>query len=1449
MRTRLAAATALTLALAALSPAAAQPLAPENVPAPLRAYVPWVVADDPTYGCTRAGEAFVCAWPGTLELAVQGAEVRFALSVVLDRERVVALPGGEGQWPIDVGVGKQPLAVLAASDGAPVVQLAAGTHRIEGRIRFGRRPESLRVPGDVARIFALGERGARAPIERAGEGVVTLRSVGATEDEEDERGADSVSFEVVRRIEDGVPVRIVTHLLMRVGGRSRAVSLGRALVEGSVPSAVESTVPIQVTPEGDVVVQVESGTHQIRISALVADPRAPLAAPKLPAPWPEREIWVLAPSEVHRQIEVRDVPSIDPQSPSIPEDWRATAAFALEGGEVFTIVETGRGEPEPPPNAISIERTLWLDFDGHGFTARDHITGEMHRAQRLDLVAGELGRVTLGGQDQLVTMPPGKPRSAEGSRGIEVRTTAVDIVAELRLDAPPRDVPAVGWSEDARSLSMRVNLPPGHSLFHAVGVDRAPSSWLSQWDVGPLFLVLLLTVIVGRLFGFFAGLVSLITLTLAYHEADAPHFVWLFVLVPAAILRLVTRGRFARLVYLAYAFSALVLLVEVGTFVADQLRYAMHPQLYTEERDQGGGFEGMLGMPMAREAPMDAAPPPAAPSAEARGLSYGSGSDSSGDTEPADALTRQAAPDNWIDPNAVVQTGYGVVDWSHSQIDLTWNGPVPKDHRIHLYVIRPWLQRVLALTRALGLAFLLFVIFRARPRWPARGREEPAPKAPEGVPAAAALALLALALASPAAAQAEPEEPSATLLEELRERLVAAPLCGTDCTEIGDAIVSIDGETLRLSMVAHAGARASLPLPGPAASLVPEEVIVDGDASDALRAGEAGHVELRLEPGVHRVELVARVVGRAAVALSFPERPGRVEVRADGWTVSGVDENGLVRGSLELRRTLTQEAGAGAGASAQRTADVPVWVAVERHLDVGVQWIVRTTVRRLSSTSAPAVVRFPALPGEVVLGSEATVEGAEVVATLAQGIPELVLTSSVPARPELGFRLDERPAGASDVHRSETWSYSCSPLWNCTHEGLPPIHAAVDGAFRPTFAPYPGDALTLRAARLEAAPGRSVTIDGATLVVRPGGRATDSELTLEVRTSVSNTLRIGLPHRAEVERVEVDGERRPAKLERGTLRIGVVPSAHRVVVAFTEPRGMREQLRTPRVTIDSSVVDVRMRIELPEDRWLLFATGPSWGPIVLFWGQLALVLFVAVVLGRLSRSPLRTYEWALLALGLLQLPLPFTLVVAAWFFFVRLQHDRKLRGRAFNAAQVALVLHAFVAAVILVAAAWVGLTERPDMRVVGNGSEDATLFFYQDRARGALPTATIFSVSMWFWKGLMLAWAFWLARAVVRWALWAVGPFKDGGFFADVPPAAPMAPPPHGGSFGIPAAAAPTGSAAPAVTVARTVTIPPPVTVAPAAARAPEPAAETPPSAPAEVPPEAPGDAPREGDD
>jgi hypothetical protein len=91
----------------------------------------------------------------------------------------------------------------------------------------------------------------------------------------------------------------------------------------------------------------------------------------------------------------------------------------------------------------------------------------------------------------------------------------------------------------------------------------------------------------------------------------------------------------------------------------------------------------------------------------------------------------------------------------------------------------------------------------------------------------------------------------------------------------------------------------------------------------------------------------------------------------------------------------------------------------------------------------------------------------------------------------------------------------------------------------------------------------------------------------------------------------------------------------------------------------------------------------------------------------------------------------------------------------FNATQIVLAILTLVALGSLLAAIPNGLLGSPDMDVTGAGSHAGHLEWFHDRVDQALPRPVAISVSIWFYKAAMLAWALWLSFAVVRWVRWA----------------------------------------------------------------------------------------------
>ena len=71
----------------------------------------------------------------------------------------------------------------------------------------------------------------------------------------------------------------------------------------------------------------------------------------------------------------------------------------------------------------------------------------------------------------------------------------------------------------------------------------------------------------------------------------------------------------------------------------------------------------------------------------------------------------------------------------------------------------------------------------------------------------------------------------------------------------------------------------------------------------------------------------------------------------------------------------------------------------------------------------------------------------------------------------------------------------------------------------------------------------------------------------------------------------------------------------------------------------------------------------------------------------------------------------------------------------------------------------------PDMHVAGHASSAWDLHWFADQAKDALPQGGVVSVSLWFYKLAMLAWALWLANALIGWLRWGFDAWTKGGYW------------------------------------------------------------------------------------
>ncbi len=1340
----------------------AQALDWADVPPELRPWIPWVLDTAGDESCPTVGEAPTCVWPGLLQVDIDNSVGHFRLTVVVDRRTLVELPGSAQSWPQNVDVNGTPGIVLDR-DGVPAIILGKGAHVLAGEFNWYQVPETLTLPPKIA-LVALRRDGKVVDLPKRDPALLWLRATGSSTEE-----AQRLSLEVFRKLDDGVPFKVTTRLSLRVAGKAREVNLGKVLLPGSSPLLVESALPVRLNEDQTLSAQVYAGNHSIDIEALFADPPGELLRSPHEDLWPLTETWVLDSDPALRQVELVGAPAVDPSRTNLPEEWKRLASYSVAVDSQVSLLTSRRGEPESPPNRLQLDRDIWFDLDGKGYTIRDRFSGQMNRDWRLDLSQGKLGRVLLDGEPQLITKHP-----ESNTAGVELRKGTLDLIAEWRTEGAHRAFPAVGWSEDVQQLSAQVHVPPGWQLINASGVDGLSETWISSWDLFSLFFVLIVSAAIWQLTHASWGALALLTMVLTHDQADAPSVLWACLVGVIALLRVTPAGILRRIIVVVGVGFAGALLVVLVNYVSSEVRTALFPQTTPHE--------GSYSLPSAVTAPASefddeggsgtryeeepAAPAPLERKAKRDSISLPTTQQSLTQDVAQELIQKQQ------DPQAVVQTGPGIPTWEWQSWHLSWSGPVHREHELRLYLLSSSGSGLISALRILLTGVLGFLLLKYAM---AQAKRPPHPR-PRRRGAMAAI-VLPLALFGASLLQTTPaaaEVPSEEVLTELRSRITRPPLCHPKCLSVQRMEVTIEGSDLTMRSEVHAAADVSYQLPGPFESWAPAEVRINGTPAAGMVLGEDGFLHLRLPPGKYWVSVKGPVIGNN-VTLTLGEKPRWVQVAAPDWEVDGVDESGAIEGSLRFHRR-EQTADAADALAAQ--VNLPSWLLITRTFKFGATWSISTQVERIGTATSPVIERYRLLPGEQVTRAEVVVEGGEAVLSLARNDTTLAFESVLEPTETLSLVAQQ------GKRLSERWVLQCGPIWRCSTEGIAPTSHKNNGLWEPHFTPWPTDTLDLSFVRPVAAEGQSLTVDDAQLDINPGKRLLKATLTANTRSSSRNILNVSLPDVAEVQELLLDGKPHALQQRDGKLAITLDPGQHAVKLMWQQPGGMAPIFRAPQVALGSEAANLRVNMRVPEDRWLLFAPSLQWGPAVLFWGYLAFIAILGFALGRLPNSPLSEMQWILLGIGLTQVHAAIAVLVAAWFFTVAYTHRWRPKSPAwYNLSQVGLVWLTLVFLVCLFAAVYGGLLSTPDMQVSGAGSTNRELSWYLDRsASGALPQPWAISTSLWVWRGVMLAWSLWLAFNLLSWLRWGFGMFSRDGLWKKVPKK-PKPPRPMGGAY------------------------------------------------------------------
>jgi hypothetical protein len=1335
------------------------------VPDELKSWQSWVLHGEEFRRCPfyashqpNGSNDYVCAWPERLSINVNAQGGNFTQRWQVFSDSWVALPGNVQYWPRAVRLNGAAAPVIERS-GIPHLRLSAGTYVINGTLSWSSRPEQLAIPAETGIVDLSVDGRPIAQPERPGNAVWLGKRRTAEQQKE-------MSMQVYRLVKDEIPVMLTTQIRLQVSGEAREELISGALPNAFIPMSISSALPARME-NGDLRVQLRPGQWVITIEA-----RGMQVATELSAPITTEtgeEVWSYLANDRLRVAAIDGVEAIDPSQANVPSEWHGLPSYRMTKGSVFKVVERSRGLENQDANQLQLNRHLWLDFDHKGYTVVDNISGTMRQEWRLDIAkpfavmsaradafanndAGNL-LVTTGAQPELT--------------GVELRTPIVQLHTVSRLSQGFGRMPATGWQTRFASVSGQLNLPPGHRLLSTMGDVDAPTSWSANWGLLDFFMVLIVAVGAWKLRSVVFGVLALAALVLVHQEQRV--FAWLLVnaLIAIALVGVAPLGKLKTVLSWYRSASLVVIALVFLPFALNQVRLALYPQLeQTSYYNDAGAFASankMEQLPQESNLEMQESLPAAA-AAPATDASADRRQDLRS-RRTFSKSSQQASVSQRYAPGTAVQTGPGMPNWNFNSYAYSWSGPVDIDESVRFVIATPfWMS----LWRVLGVALLGFVIVGlVRLSFhldSATNLIKPFIKRSGSAMASSLLVALAAMLCFvPTISHATPD---ANLLSELKTRLTQPPVCSPSCSETLSASIVVSADKLEMTLEVSALANVAMAIPVAVGRWEPEIVAIDGQSAGAIYRDPQQNYWVALKAGAHTIRMSGRLAAAESIQLVFPQRPRAITTSGSGWEFAGVSDGRMITNAIELVRQRSSSSDKLSAAT-----QFASFVRVRRLIQLDLDWSVVTIVERVAPEKGAFTVEIPLLKDESVLTPGITIRETNGVRVafvgLSGGQNDISWTSALPRSESMELAMQS--IGDRALDRTESWGFAINPVWNVQFEGVPQVAPLSTYAVW-TFDYFPrvNETLKLAIYRPTAVSGATLAIDNVQLVADVGKRSTNNTLRFSYRSTQGGRHVVSIPKDGEVMSVTADGAPIPVRPQEGELPISLLPGAHSIEVQWQANEGAQWGTRIPMVDLKVGASNVSTRINVGDERWVLFARGEGVGPAILYWGEFVVFIVIAILLGRYTESPLRTHDWLLLGVGLSTFSWSLLLLFAVWIFVMRWRSTTPVEVSEvrFNLRQLALGALSVIAIGSLVSAIPSGLLQQPDMSV---RSPSGGFSWFVDQTTSALPQAAVYSVPLIVYKIAILLWALWLSFALIRWLPWAWQAFSTNGLWRETP--------------------------------------------------------------------------------
>lgn len=1290
-------------------------IAKPDIPDSLKEWVPWVLHNQEKQACTASysGKMKSCVWPEPLQMNLNARGGIFSQRWEMEKSGWILLPGNDKHWPQDVLINNIS-GLVVEKNGHPALYVeSSGTYEVTGQFRWQSLPEAISVPEATGLVspFVLHGKVETATITS---GTLWL----SKRAESDQQEQDAVQTHIYRHITDTIPMVVTTHITLKVSGKPRELIIDWDLPENQIPIELRSLLPVKIGTDNKIHIQARPGNHTVIYTYRITGQVETIHLGASTA-GPNTEYWSFESRNNLRIVKVSGLPAVDPSQTSIPQKWHTLPAYLVTKGDTMHFETIKRGDTEPAPNNFRLLRKFWLDSSGEGITVQDFLTGVVHKNPRLEMQnPGKLGRVTINGQDQLITKLD--------KDGVEVRQGHINAEAVSRLEGV-RIFPAGGWEETIDDLSAELLLQPGWKLFHAQGLDST-RSWISSWTLLDCFVVLIIAIACFRILGTLPSLAAFIALVFSYHDQGAPVFIWLGILACIALIKTAPHLKHIRIVKAVKLLLFVILIMIVLPFSVQQLRQGIYPQL--ERSNVSHRIDVDYSVPQVQR---DVVVKDEELIMSTRTIA-----------EPAAKLTRMAGTPvsktretiQQFNTQSKVQSGPGVPNRAWNQIPLKWNGPVDADLNLKLYLISPLFNMLLVFLKIAAIFILMFFMIR-----PGKSDEvifnfADTDKGKKGV--AALILLFTISVFTPAGAHAG--YPPKELLDTLQARLLEPAECFPHCADFDVMDIRLTDKTLLVEITAHSIEDSAVSLPT-GKGIHWQSIVLNKEKTPVLLQNDA--LWLPLPKGSHQITMRGQV-STTDVQFTMEQQPHLVHFKSsDDWSVAGLDANGVPAGQIQFIKQ-EKEDGQNFGESA-----LPPHIKIERVLHLDVEWRVSSTVTRVSPPGTSVYLNIPLLDGESVTDERYKVSDKSIEIHMGPKVQTMQWTSVLKETSSLTL------VAPDTTKWSEIWKLNASPIWHVEAAGIPVIqYYSTNATWQPQWHPWPNEQITLTISRPPGIAGETKTIESSKLKIVPGLRSTTMELSLVVRSTRGDQQNIRLPDDIVLQAVKINDQPQPIKIDT-TITIPITPGSQDINIKMNSPKGINTLFKVPEINLGTNSVNSEVEIQTGA-RWVWFVQGPQTGPAILFYSELLIILIAAVALGISKLTPLSSIKWIILGLGLSQSGLVPALIIVLWFVALtfRKKSGATLSGGAFNALQIFLIALTVVSFGAIMYAIQHGLLGHPDMQIVGNNSNSYYLRWYQDHIGGILPQPLVISVPILVYRILMLLWALWLAFNILSWVRW-----------------------------------------------------------------------------------------------